>query len=51
MNTSDMWLVYIDGRGEQHTQHWNDIVDSGSLIDPDTGEDMDVVGWIAEEEN
>lgn len=45
MNTSDMFLVYRDETGILHTQHWSDLVEIGTLIDPDTGDDMELVGW------
>jgi hypothetical protein len=47
-NTSDMWLIYVDTNGDQHCQHWRDLVDVGTLIDPETGDDMDIIGWITE---
>lgn len=48
VNVTDMFLVYEDDNGEHHYQHWEDVVDVGSLIDPDTGEDMKIIGWTAE---
>lgn len=48
-NTSEMYLVYRDGSGSLHPQPWDDLFYSGTLIDPDTGDDMDIVGWTTEE--
>lgn len=42
---SDMYLVYEDSKGGRHEQPWSDVTYSGSLIDPDTGDDMEIVGW------
>lgn len=43
--TSDMLLVYVDQRDKLYFQTWSELECQGSLIDPDTGDDMDVVGW------
>ena len=48
MNTTEMYLVYIDNEGNKHYQHWQDIEDVGTLIDPDTGNDMRMIGWTVE---
>ncbi len=40
-----MWLVYIDDDGGLHYQPWNDLTEVGTLIDGDTGEDMQMIGW------
>lgn len=45
IETRDMWLVYIDEQGENHYQPWQNVETSGTLIDPDTGDDMEMVGW------
>ncbi|MFZ2239804.1 MAG: hypothetical protein WAV90_09715 [Gordonia amarae] len=45
MNTSPMWLVWKDARGRLHYQPWDDVDSVGGLIDPDTGDDMELVGW------
>ena len=47
MNTTDMFLIYRDETGEEHYQPWQDIVSSGTLIDPETGDDMELIGWGA----
>ncbi|MFZ2237973.1 MAG: hypothetical protein WAV90_00360 [Gordonia amarae] len=48
ISTSPMYLVYVDADGNHHTQPWGDVVDSGTLTDPDTGDDMEIVGWSTE---
>lgn len=45
VNTSAMYLVYEASDGEQHFQLWSDVVESGTLTDPETGADMPIVGW------
>ena len=45
---TDMWLVYIDVEGQMHFQHWSSLSEIGTLIDPENGEDMDVIGWTTE---
>lgn len=45
MITPEKHLVYTDASGEHHYQPVSDIPYSGTLIDPDTGDDMDVSGW------
>lgn len=45
INTSSMWLVYADSEGGHHYQPWQDLEESGTLIDPETGDDMEMVGW------
>lgn len=42
---SSMWLVYADTEGGKHYQPWQDLEESGTLIDPETGEDMEMIGW------
>ena len=49
VSTASMWLVYVDDNGGQHHQPWQDLVEAGTLIDPDTGDDMTVVGWTTTE--
>lgn len=44
--TTEMELVYKDENGELHTQPWGDLVSSGTLTDPETGDDMDIIGWF-----
>lgn len=50
MNTSDMFLVYRDEEGILHTQHWSDLVEVGTLINPDTGDDMELIGWTTDQD-
>jgi hypothetical protein len=45
--TVDMWLVYTDRNGDKNYQHWRDLVECGTLIDPVTGDDMELVGWLS----
>ncbi|AWN04597.1 hypothetical protein PBI_GRAYSON_269 [Rhodococcus phage Grayson] len=48
IRTDNMYLVYVDNNGQEHHQPWQDVVQSGSLIDPETGDDMDIVGWATD---
>lgn len=48
MNTSDMFLVYRDAKGNFHKQHWSDVVEVGSLIDPDTEDVLELLGWTTD---
>jgi hypothetical protein len=45
VNQGPMWLVYVSEDGENHYQPWTDLVEAGTLTDPETGEDMQMVGW------
>ena len=45
IQTGSMWLVYIDLNGDNHFQPWEDVTTAGTLIDPDSGDDMEMVGW------
>lgn len=45
IKTGGMWLVYVDAHGDNHFQPWQDLEESGTLIDPESGEDMEMVGW------
>lgn len=48
MNNTPMWLVYREeSTGKLHYQHWRDVPEVGTLIDPDTGDDLQLVGWTA----
>lgn len=47
-NTEDMWLVYRDSQGHEHLQLWSDIPEVGGLIEWDTGDDMELIGWTTE---
>lgn len=43
--TVDMWLVYLSDSNKEYLQPWQDLVSAGTLIDPDTGDDMEIIGW------
>ena len=43
--TDEMYLVYQDEENNRHYQHWADLQESGTLIDSETGEDLELVGW------
>ena len=43
--TDEMYLVYQDEAGSHHYQYWADVQEVGTLIDPETGDDMELVGW------
>lgn len=47
-NTEDMWLVYRTQSGDSYYQPWQDLQESGTLVDPDTDEDMELVGWTTD---
>lgn len=36
-------LIYIDSNGQEHSQFVSELIESGTLVDPDTGDDMDIV--------
>lgn len=38
-------LVYRDEAGDLHEQPIGDINEAGTLIDPESGDDMELVGW------
>ena len=44
-NTALMWLVYRDSQGNFQEQHWQDLAVYGNLIDPETGDDWEIIGW------
>lgn len=39
-------LVYRDASGEEHHQPASDLMEAGTLVDPETDEDMDMIGWL-----
>ena len=47
--TTPLWLVYEDETGTKHYQPYADVVSVGTLIDPETGYDMPIVGWTDRE--
>lgn len=46
----DVTLVYADSHGVQHTQPADDLVESGTLIDPHDDSDMELVGVLVNAE-
>ena len=38
-------LIYADERGDKREQPLSDIVECGTLIDPETGDDLSLIGW------
>ena len=40
-------LIYIDSSGQEHSQFVSELIESGTLVDPDTGDDMDVDHVVA----
>lgn len=44
-NDGTMYLVYKDENGDLHYQAWQDVSEVGTLIEPDNGDDMEMVGW------
>lgn len=44
-STNRMHLVYRGDDGTYYYQPWQDVAEVGGLVDPETDEDMDLVGW------
>ena len=44
-NLDSVHIVYTDEKGCLYDQSLSDLPDSGTLIDPDTGDDMEIVGY------
>ena len=42
---NSMHIVYTDDKGCLYDQPLSDLPDMGTLIDPDTGDDMEIVGY------
>ena len=40
-----MFIVYTDSEKHLYEQPLSDLPDSGTLIDPDTGDDMEIIGY------
>lgn len=40
-----MFIVYTDSEKRLYEQPLRDLPDSGTLIDPDTGDDMEIIGY------
>lgn len=45
VRSDDMELVYRDADGNEHRQPWREVSEVGTLIDPETGDDMELGGW------
>ncbi len=50
INTDNLFLVYVSEEGETFTQSIFDLNEAGTLIDPETGDDMVIVGWTDRED-
>lgn len=44
-NLDSMYIVYTDEQKRLYDQPLSDLPDVGTLIDPDTGDDMEIVGY------
>ena len=44
-NLDSVHIVYTDEKSHLYDQPLSDLPDSGTLIDPDTGDDMEIVGY------
>ena len=42
---ADIVLIYTAPDGEVFEQPLSDITTSGTLIDPETGDDLELTGW------
>ena len=42
-------LVYIDSSGNRHYQPVSDATVVGTLIDPETGDGLELIGWSSED--
>lgn len=45
IETGDLYLVYRDDQDNYHYQPWEEIDSTGNLIDPESGEPYEIVGW------
>ena len=43
-NIEDIVLIYVDSEGHVHEQVLADVFEVGTLIDPETGDDMVAIG-------
>ena len=43
-NIEDIVLIYVDSEGRTHEQVLADVFEVGTLIDPETGDDMFALG-------
>ena len=44
-NLDSMHIVYTDEQKRLYEQPLSDLPDVGTLIDPDTGDDMEIIGY------
>lgn len=42
----DIVLIYVDSEGREHRQVLADVFEVGTLIDPETGDDMVAIGAV-----
>lgn len=43
LDPSEVFVVYVDIEGEEYVQPISDIVNEGILVDPETGDDMEII--------
>lgn len=43
LDPSEVFVVYVDIEGEEYVQPISDIASTGTLIDPETGDDMEII--------
>jgi len=36
-------LIYVGANGQEYSQFVSGLIEAGTLVDPDTGDDMDIV--------
>lgn len=48
IKTGPLFLVYEAEDGAQFLQPFEDVATCGELLDPDTDEELEVVGWITD---
>lgn len=44
-DTDNLFLVYKSAAGETHEQPAADLTEAGTLIDPEDGTDMELIGF------
>ena len=49
ISTGAMFLVYVSQTGQTVLQPWQDVDIAGTLIDPATDVEMELVGWTLEQ--
>lgn len=45
IHTTPMFLVFRQAHGTTHFLPWDELTSTGVPIDPDTGTDMELIGW------